>query len=159
MLTRLFNTSLSTRLFNPSLSTLLFNTSLSTRLFKFLSKVLFNTSPQHVFPTRLHNTCFQHFFTTSLYNTSFQHFFTTFLAFIFHKTSIKNESFHFQNEQFLRDVHQKWASTLPELAFCSKLSQKLTIHTSKTNIFRETFTKTDNPHLQNEHFPQNFHQK
>ena len=35
----------------------------------------------------------------------------------------------------------------------------MTIQASKTSLFHETFTKSDNPSFQNERFPRDFHQK
>ena len=48
---------------------------------------------------------------------------------------------------------------LSKRAFSMRLSPKVTIQASKTSIFHETFTKSDNPSFQNERFPRDFHQK
>ena len=79
---------------------------------------------------------------------------------VFHETFTKSENPSFQNERFPRDFHchQKWESKLPKRAFSTRLSPKVRIQASKTSVFHETFTKSDNPSFQNEHFPQDFHQ-
>ena len=47
----------------------------------------------------------------------------------------------------------------PKRAFSTRLSPKVPFQASKTSIFPETFTKSENPSFQNEHFPRDFHQK
>ena len=82
---------------------------------------------------------------------------------IFHETFTKSDNPTFQNEHFPRDFHQKWQSKLPSKlpkpAFPTRLSPKVTIQISKTNIFHEIFTKSDNPSFQNERFTRDFSQK
>ena len=60
---------------------------------------------------------------------------------------------------FPRDFPQKWQSNLPKRAFYTRLSPKVTIQASKTSIFQETFTKSDDPSFQNERFTRDISQK
>ena len=49
--------------------------------------------------------------------------------------------------------------TTSDIQASKTLSPKVRIQASKRGIFHETFTKSDNPSFQKEHFPRDFHQK
>ena len=154
----------------------------------------FDTPPGHSYRTLLLDTLAGHSCSTLFldtlaghscqdtlgghHETSFQneHFPRDFKTSIFHEILTKSENPSFQNEHFPRDFHQKWHSKLPKRAFSTRLSPKVTIQASKTSIFHETFTKSENPRFQtsifhetftksdkpsfqNEHFARDFHQK
>ena len=51
------------------------------------------------------------------------------------------------------------SSRLPQRTFSTSLAPKVKIQASKASIFHETFTKSENPDFQDEHFPRDFWQK
>ena len=109
----------------------------------------FDTPPGHSDRTLLLDTLAGHSCSTLFLDTLAGHSCQDILG-GHHETS-------FQNEHFPQDFHQK--SELPKRAFCTRLSPKVTFQASKTSVFHEAFTKSENPSFQNEHFPRDCHQK